>query len=94
MSKTFSCVCFRVFSGAAFKRTWCIRATETRTVRSTKLPATAASTAGCRSALRSACPKKVSVSDITGCRCVAIEEKAKGVVSFPHLVHVCPGSGA
>lgn len=57
--KTFSCVGFRVSFGAVSKRTWCIPVTGIRTVRSTKWPATAASTVVCRSALRSACPKKV-----------------------------------
>lgn len=50
---------FRASSGAAFRKTWCTLATETRTVRSIKWHATAASTAACRSALRLACPKRV-----------------------------------
>ncbi len=52
--------CFRASSAAVSRRTWCTPATETRTVRLTRSHATAASTAGCRSALRSACPRKVS----------------------------------
>lgn len=50
---------FRAFSAAVSRRTWCTPATETRTARLTRSHATAASTAGCRSALRSACPRKV-----------------------------------
>lgn len=52
--------CFRVSSVAVSRRTWCTPATETRTARLTRSHATAVSTAGCRNALRSACPRKVS----------------------------------
>jgi len=51
---------FRVSSGEVFRRTWSTRATERRTASSTKSPATAVNTAGCRSAWKWGCPKNVS----------------------------------
>lgn len=50
----------RVSSGEVFRRTWSTRATERRTASSTKSPATAVNTAGCRSAWKWGCPKNVS----------------------------------
>lgn len=50
---------FRVFFGAVFRRTWFTLATERKTARSTKSAETAVSTAVCKNAWRSACPKKV-----------------------------------
>lgn len=55
----FSLFFIRVSSVAVSRKTWCTHATETKTARSTRWLETVASTAGCRSALRLACLKKV-----------------------------------
>ncbi|XP_041029570.1 retinoic acid receptor alpha-A isoform X3 [Carcharodon carcharias] len=47
----------RVFSEEVSKRTWCTHATGIRTASSTKSPEIDASTAGCRSAWKLACPR-------------------------------------
>ncbi len=51
----------RASFGEASRRTWCTLVTGRRTASSTKSPATAASTVGCRSAWKSGCPRSVSI---------------------------------
>ena len=54
-------VCYlRASFGEVSRRTWCTPAIGRRTASSTRSPATAASTAGCRSAWKWACPRSVS----------------------------------